>query len=420
MDAEKNTPGKAAAPAGRQGALSPYRVIDLTDSRAELGPMMLAELGADVIKVEPPGGVVSRWAEPLDPSLPPGQASMRFQAYNRNKRSVTIDLGRGEGLATFRRLVATADFLFENDAPGAMAARGIGYDALSRVNPRLVYVATTPFGQDGPYAQHLATDLTLSAMGGSVAVNGDADRPPLRISLPQAWLHAAAESAVGALVAHFRRVQTGEGQFVDVAVQTAVFWSLLNAMIASAVQGKDIERNGTTLPLGTIDVRVIFPCKDGYVLFAAVGARTLARIVPWLVADRIVPPSWLTDEDWTSFDQRLLSGQPTAHSYDEVIEAVERFTVQFDKKALLQRGIPEGIFIAPVNTVADVLEFEHLQARGYWQPQRLADGRTLRGLGPFARLSGTPIRYWRAAPAPGEDTEAVLAELQSVGPEVTA
>jgi crotonobetainyl-CoA:carnitine CoA-transferase CaiB-like acyl-CoA transferase len=174
--------------------LSPYRVLDLTDARAELGPLIMAGLGADVIKVEPPGGSAARSAPPLAAELPSGRQSLRFHAFNRGKRSVVLDLDTAPGRADFRRLVASADFLFENAPPQAMAGRGLGFAQLRAVNPRLVYVAITPFGQDGPYAHHHATDLTLAAMGGMMAVNGDADRRPVRISVAQTWHHAATES----------------------------------------------------------------------------------------------------------------------------------------------------------------------------------------------------------------------------------
>src|SRR5262245_2403598 len=156
--------------------LGPYRVLDLTDSRAALGPLILAGLGADVIKVEPPGGCASRGEAPLVPDLPAGLASLRFHAFNRGKRSAVLDLDDEGGRARFRDLVASADFLFENAAPGEMAERGLSFESLRRMNPRIVHVAVTPFGQDGPYARHLATDLTLAAMGGMMALNGDADR----------------------------------------------------------------------------------------------------------------------------------------------------------------------------------------------------------------------------------------------------
>lgn len=384
--------------------LSPYRVLDLTDSRAELATMLLADLGADVIKVEPPRGSASRYAPPLVPGQPEGMGSLRFLAFNRNKRSVIMDLESEEGRAAFRELVASADFLFENAGPGVMAARGLGFDDLQAVNPRLVYVAISPFGQDGPYAGHLATDLTLAAMGGMVAVNGDADRPPVRISVPQCWYHAAVEAALAALVAHHRRLQSGEGQFVDLSVQAAVFWTTLNASIAHAIQGADIERNGMALQLGTIVWRVMFPCKDGSVVLPATGAG-LGKLMGWLVADGVVPPEWETEEDWATFDRRLLTGQPLRYPLDEVLERLETFALGHTKQELLEWGIANGVFLAPSNTVEELLRFAHLEARTFWQPLPLADGRTLRAPGPWVRLSKTPITYRHGVPAPGQHTE---------------
>jgi crotonobetainyl-CoA:carnitine CoA-transferase CaiB-like acyl-CoA transferase len=389
--------------------LSPYRVLDLTDNRAALGPMLLADLGADVIKVEPPGGADARRDAPLAPGLDDAMASLAFHAYNRNKRSVEIDLDAPAGREAFLGLVASADFLFENDAPGAMAARGLGFDDLVRVNPRLVYVATTPFGQDGPYAKSLATDLTLAAMGGMMALNGDADRAPVRVSVPQTWHHAAVESAAGALVAHHLRERTGEGRFVDVSVQTAVFWTGLQAMIAHAVQGKDMERAGTLLQLGPLTLQIVFPCTDGLVVLLANGA-TMPTLVPWMVDEGVVPESWLADEDWPQFDLNFLSGKPTAHTYDEVVERIATWIAKYSKQELLERGLAAKVTIVPVTTVADVLAFGHLQERDFWRAHELAPGRTLRAPGPFVKSTTKAPAVLRGTPRPGEHTAEVLAE----------
>jgi crotonobetainyl-CoA:carnitine CoA-transferase CaiB-like acyl-CoA transferase len=386
--------------------LSPYRVLDLTDDRAALGPMVLADLGADVIRVERPGARA-------DGAFDAGAA-----VYNRNKRSVTLDLETAAGQEQLRRLAATADFLFENDQPGGMAARGLGFDDLRAVNPRLVYVAVTPFGQDGPYAPYLATDLTLAAMGGMMAINGDADRPPVRVSVPQAWLHAAAESATAALVAHARMVQTGEAQFVDVAVQPAVFWTTLNASIASAIQGKDIERDALNAQLGTITVPALYPAADGSVIFFSTGA--FKPVIALMAAEGIVPDSWITDEDWPTYVTRLLSGQPVTHPFDEIIARVRGWTARHTRHELFQMGLEAGVFIAPENTIPDVLALEHLAARGYWQPLTLPDGRTINAPGPWVRFSASPIAYRRPAPRPGEHTDAILAQLATAVPEVRA
>ena len=193
--------------------LRAYRVLDLTDGRAELGPFILAGLGADVVKVEPPGGSAAR-REPPSLRRPAGLASLRFHAFNRGKRSVVLDLDDADGPQRIPRASsASADFLFENAGPGAMAAprpRLRRAAAAMQPRPRLRR-ASRRSGRTGPYAHHLATDLTLAAMGGMMALNGDADRRPVRITVPQTWYHAAAESAVAALVAHARRLATGRG-----------------------------------------------------------------------------------------------------------------------------------------------------------------------------------------------------------------
>ena len=360
--------------------LSPYRVLDLTDDRAALGPMMLADLGAEVIRVEPPR------ASGATDQVRPGAA-----VFNHNKRVLPLDIDTDAGQAAVRELVPTVDFLFENQRPGALAARGLGFDNLRLLNPRLVYVAITPFGQDGPYAGNADSDLTLAAMGGMVAINGDPDRPPVRVSVSQAWLHAAAESAVAALVAHERRLQTGEAQFVDVSVQAAVFWTTLNASIAYAIQGRDIERKGTDLQLGNRVLRVMFPCQDGDVVLFLNGA-IFRRLIPWMVEDGVAPQSWADDEDWGTYDVRWLTGQPLAVTIEDVMQALEAFALRHTKQELFDGGLALGIFLAPANTVTEVLRFDHLAARDYWQPLVLPDGRTVQAPGPWVRFSATPIR----------------------------
>ena len=390
--------------------LSPYRVLDLTDSRAELGPFVLAGLGADVIKVEPPGGSASRREAPLDRTQPDSLASLRFHAFNRGKRSVVLDLESARGREDFLSLVASADFVVENAGPGAMDARGLGFEALREARPDLVYVAISPFGEDGPYARHLATDLTLSAMGGAMALNGDSDRRPVRVTVPQTWYHAAVESALGALVAHQRALRTGAAQKVDVSVQAAVFWTGLNAMIAHAIQGKNIERNGTVLQLSTLVTPLVYPCADGEVVLIATRASLLV-LIPWMVADGIISQSWADGENWNSYETRMLTGGEVVHPVLDLRARIETFTRKHRKAELFAGGIARDATLAPVNTAADVLAMEQLSVREFWRPVRLADGREVRAPGPFVRLSRTPVAFSRPAPEVGEHTAEVLGAL---------
>ena len=387
--------------------LEPYRVVDLTDGRADLAGFILAGLGADVVKVEPPGGSPARYEGPLAVGEPAGMASLSFQAFNRGKRSVVLDLDEDAGRAAFLDLVGGADFLIENAGPQVMARQGLGFEALRSVRPDLVYVALSPYGQTGPYAEYRATDLTLAAMGGSMALNGERDRRPVRITVPQTWLHAAAESAAGALVAHARRVATGEAQFVDVSVQAAVFWTGLNAMISHAIDGRDIERSGTVLQLSTLTTPLVYPCADGEVCLVSTGAL-LIGLIPWMVETGSVSEEWAAGEEWTTYEARMLTGAPLTYTLPEVREAITRFTCRVPKAELFEGGVARGITLAPVNTVADVLRLEQLEARHYWDELRLPGGRTLKTPGAFVKASRTPVEWRRPAPGIGEHTAEVL------------
>ncbi len=376
--------------------LSPYRVIDLTDSRADLAGCVLAGLGADVIKIEHPSGEGTR-LEPPD---------LRFAVLNRGKRSVAIDLDSAEGRRSFLELVASADFLIENAGPGALDARGLGFEALRSVRPDIVHVAISPFGQTGPYAHHLATDLTLSAMGGSMALIGDPDRRPVRITVPQTWHHAAVESVAGALIGHHRRLATGEAQYVDVSVQAAVFWTGLQAMIAHPIQGRDMERNGTVLQL-VRSTPLVYPCADGEVCLILTG-QTLLAILGWMGEAGVVSQDWLRSEDWPTYEVRVLTSAEIVIPEDELRSEVTRYLLTQTKRDLFQRALGSRATIAPVNTAADVMDFEQLQSRDYWTTLTSDTGDTFRAPGPFVKASATPIGWALPAPALGQHTDEIL------------
>jgi len=387
--------------------LSPYTVLDLTDERGELATMMLGDLGADVIKIEPPQGSASRRMGPFLEDGPESERSLNFFAFNRNKRGITLDLSADEGRAALLRLVEKADFLIESAPPGEMAELGIGFDVLRRTNPRLVYVAITAFGQDGPHAGFAASDLTLAAMGGQMSVQGNPDRPPVRVSLPQVWLHASSEAAVAALTAHARMLSSGEAQFVDVSAQTAMVSTMLHARVAHAIQGRDFNRGGSDLQLGTMSLPMVYECADGYIVMLQNGAM-LTKMVPWLVEDGVIPEEWIEGEDWPTYDIRLVMQQPLNYSIEDVLGAVGRYVRPYSKRELLERGLREGVTIAPVNTVEELAGFRHLEERGYWLTAPLPNGRQIPVPGVFARLSETPMTVRRWAPGLGEHSEAIL------------
>ncbi|MGH1493155.1 MAG: CoA transferase [Acidimicrobiales bacterium] len=334
-------------------------VLDLTDHRGEIGPWMLAELGADVIKVEPPGGTSAKRAHPMYQG-----ESLQYAVYNTGKRVVVLDPNVPADRSSFRDLLAAAEIVIDSGPPGMMAAFGVDRTKLLEINPTVASVLVTAVGADGPRADEPQSELTIAALGGPVRIQGTPDRAPVKASVPQVWRHAGAEAAMVSLLANARSEQLGEPQFVDLSAQSAMTWTMLNAMEAHAVQGFDFERTGATLELSmTIPLR--HECADGHVILVPRGPNG-GHLVPWMIEDGIVDASW-ADEDWATFDGRVIDGETTAISHEQLIDAMDRLCLRYTKRELLERGLELGVTIAPVNDVADLLAFEHLDARSFWQ-----------------------------------------------------
>ena len=392
--------------------LSPYTVIDLTDDRGELASMFLGDLGADVIKIEPPQGSSSRRVGPFLDNAPQLENSLRYFAFNRNKRGVTLDLAAEEGRRALVALAGKADFIVESARLGEMDKLGLGFDSLRQANPRIVYVAITPYGQDGPHAGLAASDLTLAAMGGQMSVQGDPGRPPVRISVPQVWLHASVEAVVGALTAHARMRATDEAQFVDVSAQAATVWTMLHGRVAHAIQGFDFNRSGSAIQSGTMNIPLVYQCADGYIV-AAPMTSTLTKVVRWLVEDGIVPNEWIEGEDWLVYQRKLVQGEPIRYELNEVVDAVGRFVRTRTKSELLESGLREQVSLAPVHSFEDLARFRQLEARGYWLTAPLPNGSTVEAPGLPAQLTETPMKVRRWPPALGQHNREVLESLSS-------
>src|SRR5579862_9623131 len=239
--------------------LSPYRVLDLTTERGLICGQMLGDMGADVIKVEPVGGSPARQIGPFYKDEPHPDRSLYWWAYNRNKRSITLDIESDAGRALFLRLVERADFLLESHNPGYLAERKLGFADLAKINPALIYVSITPFGQDGPKATYGDSDLVIMAAGGPLILAGDADRPPVRLCVPQAYQHASADAAVAALAAHHERVRSGLGQHVDVAAAQSVSMATQSNILAAALGAVEPRRISGGVKMGPIEIPLVWP-----------------------------------------------------------------------------------------------------------------------------------------------------------------
>ena len=396
--------------------LSPYTVLDLTGGRGDLASMLMGDMGAIVIKVEPPGGGAGRHEPPFIDGAPEPERSLPFFAFNRNKQGITLDLEVEAGRNALKGLVTTADFLFESGQPATLDSLGLGFDALKEINPKIIHVAISPYGWDGPYAEYPASDLTIAAMGGPMSLQGVPERAPVRLSVPQVWLHAGAEATTAALTAHALMLRTGEAQFVDVSAQTSMIATMLQGISAHAIQGHDYTRAGSLLQLGHVDIPVVFDCADGYIVLIPSGP-TLAVMVPWFVEDGLVPESWIDGEEWPSYHIRLLQGQPISYGVEEVLEAITKYVAKYTKNQLLERGLRDGVTLAPVNDIADLAGFQQLEDRGYWLPAPLANGTEARAPGLVIQMSETPMSVRNWAPALGEHNQQVLKSMLGLSDE---
>jgi crotonobetainyl-CoA:carnitine CoA-transferase CaiB-like acyl-CoA transferase len=372
--------------------LAPYRVLDLTDERGQLAGMILAALGAEVILVEPPGGSRSRSLGPWA-----GDVSLPHWSYNRGKESVVLDLAGSEAdRERLRDLAKGADVLIESAEPGEMAAMGLAYDDLAAVNPALVHVSITAFGSTGPKANWSATDLTVWASAMSLVISGDADRAPVRVSLPQAFLHAAGDAADGALIALWERARSGRGQHVDISAQASSLQATQSAVLAAPLRSTVPQRMAGGVRVGPLEVQLVWPCADGFVavtfLFGAAAGPFTRRFMEWMHEEGFCDAE-TRDIDWIDYGTLLLTGQLPEGHYDDMKALVGRFTSTRTKQELLDEAIRRRLLIAPIMTTEDVVTSPQLAGRDYWDS--IDDSEMpvspVTAPGPIAKLSATPL-----------------------------
>lgn len=386
--------------------LAGYRVLDLTDEKGMLCGKMLGDLGADVLKIEGPGGDASRNIGPFYKDTPHPEKSLFWFALNANKRGITLNIENADGRGIFRELVGKADFVIESFTPGYLRTLGLSYQDLSRLNSRVIFVSITPFGQEGPYKEYKASDLSLMAMGGFMYLNGDADRPPVRISFPQSYFLASAEAAVGALMALHGRESCGGGQHVDVSIQQGVALSLLNAprywnlnRVVPSRSGNNWFRAGRK---GVAIFPYIYPCKDGFVSFLILYARLLKPLVDWMAEEGMVCS--LVNTDWETFDVENLDQK----GFDQIAGDLAQFFSRFTKEELYEGAHKRHILLMPVSDIEDVARNRQLAAREFWEEVEHPElGEPIRYPGAFVKASETPLKIRRRAPLIGEHNEEV-------------
>jgi crotonobetainyl-CoA:carnitine CoA-transferase CaiB-like acyl-CoA transferase len=392
---------------------SAYRVVDLTDERGQLAGHVLASLGAEVIAVEPPGGSRSRRLAPFWHDQPDPEASLQHWAFNRGKRSVVLDVESPQGREDFLRLIAGCDVLIESEHPGAMTARGLDHETLAGVNPGLVHASITAFGSDGPKAGWAATDLTLVAAGGQAWLTGDADRAPLRVTVPQAYHHAALDAACGILVALFERTRSGRGQHIDTSAQQSVMQTTQSMSLAHPLGATEVLRMAGGVKVGPIDLQLSWACKDGYVsvsfFFGSAIGPFSRNLMHWLHEEGFCDQE-TRDKDWINYTNLLLQGTEPIAEYERVKRILDRFFLTKTKAELLEHALRRRLLIVPVTTTEEVLDSAQLAFRNYWQDVDQGGHGAVRYPGAIAKLNPQPLPPLGPPPRLDADTERVLAE----------
>jgi crotonobetainyl-CoA:carnitine CoA-transferase CaiB-like acyl-CoA transferase len=375
--------------------LEPYRVLDCTGELGWLTGRILADLGCDVVKIEPPGADLSAPA---------------WRGTNAGKRLISLDLTSKAGQEAFRKMAAKADFLLETAQPGSALAGFFDIDQLRAANPKLIHVSITPFGRTGPHANWVAGDIELMASSGAMSLAGEPDGIPLRVTAPQSPPWAASQAAVGAMVALTARNVTGRGQHVDVSAQSAVIASIAHAPASLDLIDVNPKRAGAFMTGRSVHgavYRVFWPCKDGHLNFiiygGVAGRRTNEAICAWM-KEKGADLGVLASIDWATFD----STQTNQEQVDAMEDPIGRFFMTITKAEFLQGAFEREMLGYPVNNVADIAQDPQLEARGFWTDLPTPDGGTERQCGGLAMVDGARLPLDRAAPISGQHTREVL------------
>ena len=385
--------------------LAGIRVLDLSGRLGWLAGHILTDLGADVIKIEPPGA-------DLDDA--------DWRALNVSKRLLRLDPDSEAGRAAIERIIPRVDMLIETAHPADDGASWLAPERIRTLNPDLVHVSITPFGRTGPRADWRGTDLEIMAAAGAMGLAGEPDGRPLRISVPQAHCWAGAHAASGALMALLHRQAGGGGQHVDVSAQASIIIALAHAPAFADLLGTAPSRAGSRLTGRSVHgavFRAFWPCKDGYINFVlyggVAGRRTTEGLTSWM-REKGFDLGPLEGVDWKTFD-------PTQVTQDEVdrIEAIlGPFFESLTKAEFLEGACEREMLGYPVSNVADIAADPQLEARGFWQDLPLPGGGTERHCGAFFIADGKRPALRNPALDGSGDAHRILEDLGFTSDEI--
>jgi crotonobetainyl-CoA:carnitine CoA-transferase CaiB-like acyl-CoA transferase len=388
------------------------RVLDLSNELGFLCGKILGDLGADVIKIEPPGGEPSRNMGPFYKDIPHPEKSLYWFAFNNNKRGITLNIETADGRDILKRLIASADILIESFAPGYMDKLGLGYPKLSEMTKdKIIMTSITPFGQEGPYKNYKVSDIGIMAMSGCMHLVGDTDRPPVRTSIPVSYVWTGSYAALGTLMAFFHQKMTGQGQHVDVSAQASAAWSADTAPFYWEADGTMTKRVGNAIAGRSIHGAVMpaaYPCKDGFICWLIYGARsggiTNKETMKWM-EEKGITSDWLKKQDWDKFDP----GPATQEDFDQLTKPVSKFLSGLNKMEFLEEAVKRRIMGYPVSSSKDIMENPQLKAREVWQKVEHPElGRTITYPGSWAKFSEASLGIRRRAPLIGEHNREIF------------
>ena len=376
------------------------RVLDLSNVAGGYCTKLLADMGADVIKIEPIGGDDTRRIGPFSGDDPNIEKSLVFTSYNTNKRSLSLNLESPDGKSLFKSLIKDADVLVETYAPGYMDSLKLGYKNLRRLNKQLIMTSITPFGQDGPYKDYPGTELTLLAIGGVTFLCGEKDGLPCTAPGFMAYDVAGTYAAIGIMLCLHNRFFSGQGQYQDVSVQESV------ACVADwcgpryQEDGIFLERTGSVeevyWPSG------LYKCKDGYIMCFPLTPDQWTALVKWIGGhDELLEPFWM-----------LMANRTQNHDLLRTI--FEEFFAKFEKHDLCDKGQAKGIPCTPLNSMFDFIGDKHEQARDYFHTIRhKIIGAHIAPRAPYL-VNGFKISVPRPAPILGQDSVDILTKELSL------
>lgn len=397
--------------------ISTYRVLDLSDDKGTVCGQILAQLGAEVIKVEPPGGSPERTIGPFAGNINHPERSLFWLGFNRGKKSITLNLESNEGKDLLNKLVSRADIVVESFSPGYLDSIGLGYPALKETKPDIIVASISPFGQTGPYRNYKGPDIVIDALSGYMYLCGYPDRAPVRVSFPLSYGYAGAQGATGCLIALYARESTGEGQYIDVSSQEGMTEYTLMAPLFWNVLKRINVRSGQLRGGASRKTCEIWQCKDGWVTFGIyggqLGGRVNSELTMWMKKEGL-SNEFVESIDWELLDMAAISQDDLAM----IEKTLETFFLHHTMAELYDGAIQRKINLCPIWTPREILSSVQLEARGFWEQVRHEElDMTATYPGKFFKSTAMPAdNEGKRAPLLGEHNEEIYQNELGLSP----